>query len=194
MTPTNLPEPLKCPDSWKYPEAWNDRYEKKHGLGYLSKICKHNGAGFHIMYFIYHYGEVALTKIKTQNLFIKRITIGTVDPSTVRDHDIDWQSGATWVRLNEDWEELFEIYNAKKAPEDILKILDEVKAFMNAGQLHCQSLLQYLANARAEIEQKEEIEREQELLQQRQQANKWDLIDEEHSKVVEGLSTCFQTI
>lgn len=186
MTSTNLPEPLTCPDSWKYSGKWQDQYENSHGNDYLSKMCKHSSAGFRIMYYICYYGEVALTKIKTQNLFIKRITAGTVNSTTIRDKDIDWQSGATWLRLHENWEELFEIYNAKKAPADILEILDEVKTFMNKGQLHCQSLFQYIADARADLEQKEEMEREQELLQQSQQPSKWDLIDEQHSKVVEG--------
>ena len=55
---------------------------------------------------------------------------------------------------------------------------------MTEGQLHCQSLLQYLASTRAELEQKKEMEREQEIQQVR--SNKWDLIDIEHSQVTDG--------
>lgn len=188
MTLISLPEPLQCPDSWKYPEEWKDRYEKKHGLGYLSGVCGHSEAGFNILYYIYYYGEVALTKIKTQNLYIKRLAEGRVDPTEIGDYDIDWQSGATWVRINEHWEELFEIYNAKLAPADILSVIDEVKEFMDAGQRHCQSLLLYLNNAREVLENQRAAEREQEDIRQILEArsSKWDLIDVTHSKLIEG--------
>jgi len=190
MIRTNLPEPLPTPNSWKYTKTWKEGLEEKHGLDYLSQICKHSGAGFQIMYYICHYGEVALTKVKTQNLFIKRIAAKTVNPTEVRDIDIDWQSGSTWVRLQETWDELFEIYNAHMAPPDILIVLNEVKAYIDDGQSHCGKLLQYIAAARLDLEQKKEREREQELQQQKelQQAltRKWDLIDQEHSRVTEG--------
>lgn len=184
MTLINLPEPMQCPDSWKYTKEWQDQYIKKHGYDYLSKMCKHSDAQFQIMYYIYEKGEMALTKIKTQNLFIKRIAAGTADPADIRDHDIDWQSGCTWIRLDEMGQAVFEIYNAQLAPTDILKILGEVKAFMIAGQSHCKALLRYLANAR---EQKE-LEREQARLQVKKQGrtNKWDVIDVKHSEVTEG--------
>jgi hypothetical protein len=201
MTQTNLPKPLQCPDFWKYSKAWEARYDEKHGDDYLSEICKHREASFNIFYYICTYGEMALTKIKTQNLFIKRITAGTLDPTTIEDMDIDWQGGHTWVSLNESREELFELYNAHRCPADILAIIDEVKSFMIKGQLHCQSLLQYLAGARADLEQKKGMEREQErlreeqellreeqeLLREREQArsSKSDLIDEKHSRATE---------
>lgn len=184
MTPNNLPEPLRCPDTWKYSDAWQKNYEKKNGLDYLSEKCEHSLAQFYIVNsYINGSGQTALDKIKKQNLIIKRLHSGTVDPTEVSDYDVDgWHT--TWAKLNEQREEVFAVYNAQKAPLDILEILDEVKAFMNEGQLHCQSLLQYLVNARAELEQKEEMEREQEIQQER--ANKWDLIDVEHSHVTEG--------
>jgi hypothetical protein len=169
MTQNNLPKPLQCPDFWKYTKEWENRYEEKHGLYYLSEICKHREASFNILRYICTYGEMALTKIKTQNLFIKRIAAGTLAPTTIGDYDIDWQGGHTWIRLNEFREELFEIYNAHRCPADILAIIDEVKSFMNEGQLHCQSLLQYLAGARADLEQREEMEREQERLIEEQE-------------------------
>lgn len=169
MTSTNLPEPLKCPDSWKYGGNWQSNYADKHGHDYLAKKCKYGLADWHIMGFICSSGERALTQIKKQNLIIKRLNACTTDPTQIRDYDVD---GEMWVKLNNEWEELFEIYNAQKAPVDILDIIDEVKTFVNEGQLHCQL--------------KEELEREQELLQQRQQPSKWDLIDEKHSRVLEG--------
>lgn len=195
MTSINPPKPLPCPDSWKYTQDWKDRYEEKHGEDYLSKMCKHSEAGFNIMYYICDMGEIALTKIKTQNLVIKRINTGKVDPTEISDFDIDWQSGHTWARLDEHRDELFEIYNANMAPADILRILDEVKTFMNSGQLHCQSLLRYLADARAAFDQQkaalnhqEEMERVKTNLQimEQSRANKWEAIDVKHSKVTDG--------
>ena len=184
MDSINLPEPMQCPDAWMYTDEWRDQYIKKQGDGYLSKMCKHRDAEFEILRYICERGEMALTKIKTQNLFIKRITAGTADPSEVRDHHIDWQNGFTWNHLDETGQAVFEIYNAQMAPADILRVLGEVKDFMNAGQLHCQSLLRYLANAR---EQKQ-LEREQANLQLTKQGrtNKWDVIDVKHSEVTEG--------
>jgi hypothetical protein len=167
-----------------YTDEWSGQYIKKQGDGYLSKMCKHRDAEFQIMYYICRMGELALTKIKTQNLFIKRIAAGTADPADVSDHDIDWQNGFTWTRLDEQGQGVFEIYNAQMAPADMLRILGEVKSFMNAGQLHCQSLLRYLAETR---EQKA-LEREQAHLQLMKQGrtNKWDVIDVKHSEVTDG--------
>jgi hypothetical protein len=195
MTSIILPEPLPCPDSWKYNQEWQDQYEEKNGMDYLSKMCKHSEAGFRIMYYICDMGEKALTKIKTQNLVIKRITANTVDPTKVDidpvfaiKYSIDGPGDYTWASLDESRDALFEVYNAQMAPADILRILDEMKAFMNAGQIHCQSLLRYLADARAAFDQQKEMEREQSNLQLMQQmrASKWAAIDEKHSKVTEG--------
>ncbi|MCL5024455.1 MAG: GIY-YIG nuclease family protein [Nitrospirae bacterium] len=189
MTSTTLPEPLQCPDSWKYPKEWQDQYEQKHGYDYLSKVCKHSHAGQEILFFISYLGEVALTKIKTQNLFIKRFAAGTTKPTEVDIRDIDWPgSTVSWAGIHSTWETLFEIYNAQKAPADILTILDEIKAFMNAGHLHCQSLLQYIAQVREALAKQKETEREQAELQilQQRRTSKWERIDVEHSKVNEG--------
>lgn len=186
MSLTGLPEQLDCPDSWKYTEEWQEKYERTYGLDYLDKICRHSSAGHKIMYYICNMGEMALTKIKTQNLYIKRINAGTIDLSRIGELDIDWQSGHTWVRLHEDWEELFEIYNASKAPKDIVKIIDEVKTFMDAGQSHCQALLKYIANA-IEDQNKSKMEKREEARRQiMQQRHKWEAIDIDHSKVEEG--------
>jgi hypothetical protein len=187
-TRSSIPEHLACPDAWKYTEAWQERYERKHGLDYLSSVCKHSGAGFSIMYFICRYGELALTKVKTQNLFIKRISSGKVDPRTISDRDIDWQSGATWEKLDYKWDELFEIYNAKMAPPDILNILNEVRAFMLAGESHCRSLLQYLTDARVALKHQDEIDDEAALIHEplQKRPDKWELIDSQNSRVTDG--------
>lgn len=187
MNSSDPPMLLECPDSWKYTEEWQKRYEKAHGHDYLSKTCKHSNASFQIMYYICNLGEIALTKIKTQNLIIKRLTTGLVDPRRVHEHDIDWQSGSTWARLEEQWEELFEIYNVGMAPVEILRIIQEVKTFMDRGKLHCQSLLQYLVKAKAVLDQQETKRREAQRQEtQQRQGSKWERIDVEHSKVTEG--------
>lgn len=194
MTATKLPEPLRCPESWKYTEEWQAEYEKEHGHDYLSKVCKHTWANHEIMFYITYTGESALTRIKKQNLFIKRFTKGTANPAKVTDsetREIDWPgSSASWEGLQKKWEELFEIYNADKAPSDILKVLHEVKAFIDAGQSHCQELLQYIVEKKADLAKQEEADREQQYLQQMQQrqaqADKWKVIDVENSKVTEG--------
>lgn len=113
---TELPEPLQCPESWKYTKEWNDAYAQAHGNDYLSKRCRHSGADFQIMYYIYCHGEGALTQIKKQNLLIKRIAAGTVSVAQIRENDI----GSGWAYFYEWWEELFAIYNAHLAPPDIL--------------------------------------------------------------------------
>ncbi len=133
------------------------------------------------MYHICNMGEMALTKIKTQNLFIKRIATGAVNAADVNDHEIDWQSGHSWAHLEQEKQALHEVYNAQLAPEDILKILDEVETFMNAGQSHCLLLLQYLANMR---QQKYEQARSEIMLRAR--PGKWDVVDVKHSAVTEG--------
>jgi len=182
------PEPLQCPESWKYTREWENDYEKTHE--HLSKRCGHSGAQFRILYYIRGHGEEALTKIKTQNLFITRIAAGTVNVAQIRDSDIDWQSGCTWAHLNEQWEELFAIYNAHLAPPDILEILEEVHAFMDAGRLHCQSLLRYLADAKVALVRKQKDEEKRRLsLRKRslqQQPSLWDVIDRKHSQVPVG--------
>lgn len=185
MTQINLPEPLQCPDFWKYTEEWQDRYNEKHGYHYLSEICKHRDASFQVLHYICTYGEMALTKIKTQNLFIKRIKSGTIDPTTIYDTDIDWQGGHTWVRLLEARDELFELYNAHRCPQEILAIIEEVKSFMEEGQVHCQSLLKYIACVQSDLEQKEELEREQKRLLQEQEFLKYEeeeILREEQEK------------
>jgi len=186
MSLIELPEPLACPDSWHYTSEWQEKHEEIKGFDYLSKICGHSNSGFRIMYYICDLGEMALTKVKTQNLFIKRISTNSLNPVDIGELDIDWQSGHTWKNLHQSWEELFEIYNASKAPPDILQILDEVKSFMDVGNIHCQALLKYISDARTIQKEQQVKEREEIRLKIVQQRNKWEAIDVVHSKVKEG--------
>lgn len=188
--PANLPPPLQCPESWKYTDEWEQGYKKTRGDGYLSKQCGHSGAQFQILYYLRSHGEQALTKIKNQNLLIKRISAGTVDVAKTREGDIEPQYGCTWAYLNGGWEELFAIYNAHLAPPDILESLEEVHSFIDAGRLHCQQILKYVEDWKAALTRKQKEEEEQALTPRRQsgqhQRGIWDLIDEKHSQVVEG--------
>lgn len=192
-----LPEKLKCADAWEYSEEWS----KKIDWELLSKVCKHSGATFHIRYYICDMGEMALTKIKTQNLYINRLETGAVETGSLRKGDFDWQGGHTWTRLNENWEELFELYNARLAPGDILAILKKVKAFMDAGQAHCNMLWQSILDERTAAQQFFEEKREKDRLEmfrlaaerlakahERDAARhaKWDSINVKHSNVREG--------
>lgn len=186
MSLTELPKPLDCPDSWHYTGEWQEKYEETNGFDYLSKICRHSEAGFQIMYYICDLGEMALTKVKTQNLYIKRINNNSLNPKDIGELDIDWQSGHTWKNLHQRWEELFEIYNASKAPPDILRIVDEVKSFMDVGNIHCQALLQYISHVRKIQKEEQAKEREETRLKIIQHRNKWEAIDVVHSKVKEG--------
>jgi T5orf172 domain len=160
MNSTNLPDPLPCPEFWKYNDEWENQYKDKYGFDYLSNLCKHGDAGFRIMRYIQNSGEKALTQIKRQNLFIKRFKAETANPLEVRTSEIE---ESFWTYCQNEWEELFEIYNANLAPKDVAKILVEVKAFMDAGQLHCQLLLQYLDEARIQLGKQQEVERAAEL-------------------------------
>jgi hypothetical protein len=186
MNLIELPEPLNCPDSWHYTSEWQEKYEDINGFDYLSKLCGHSDSGFRIMYYICDLGEMALTKVKAQNLFIKRISTNSLNPVDIGELDIDWQSGHTWKYLHQSWEELFEIYNASKAPPDISRIVDEVKSFMDTGNIHCQALLKYVSNAKAIHKEQQVKEREEARLKITQHRNKWEAIDVAHSKVKEG--------
>lgn len=190
MASIALPNQLQCPGLWAYSEEWVAQYREQRGFDYLSKVCKHSKADFEIIYYICNMGEMALTKVRTQNLFIKRLVSGAVSPKQICDHDIDWQSGHTWARLDEMWEELFDIYNANMAPEDIQTILKEVNCFINSGKAHCQELLRYLADTKAEMDRQDQIaiERELESTQQlkQQETEKWMEIDIKHSNVTQG--------
>lgn len=131
---------------------------------------------------------MALTKVKTQNLYIKRLAAGKIDPRKIQESDINWQSGHTWVALQETREELFEVYNADLAPADILLILDEVGQFMDAGQKHCQALFEYLSNTQEALEMKKEAayDTAHAASSTQRQATDWELIDAKHSAVTEG--------
>lgn len=185
---TKLPEILACPTSWKYDEKWWQRYLKGIKPDALLIACKHSSTEFKIGHFICDLGEVALTKLKTQNLYVKRLKAGTATPSSIGPHDIDWQSGHTWLNLLQSWEELFEIYNASQAPADIKEIISEVKTFMDTGQSHCQALLQYIEESRlAKVQAQEQNYERQNTQNSRGPSDaKWKDIDIAHSKVVEG--------
>jgi hypothetical protein len=190
MNEVPLPEPMDCPISWKYPECWGEKLKEEHGYSYLGEACGHSGADFAIIYFICQMGEMALTKVKTQNMFIKRLADGTSLAKNIRPDDIDWQSGHTWERLDEMWEALFEIHNAQLAPRHIQVVIQEVRDFMLLGRQHCEALFGHLA---AEVEPKaptisfeEYLQRSLEQIQESAPKNKWDIIDEKHSSVAEG--------
>ena len=185
MPPNNLPEPLQCARSWKYSEEWQQQYQDEHGADYVSKACEHSHAGFQIMFYICGMGEIALTQIKTQNLFIKRITSGKIDPGKVDENSLDWQK---WTTFQDSKEALFEIYNAELAPADILSIIDEVGSFMDEGQKHCQAIFEYLEVARSAIQRREDSEDEARRAVSFQQNRnvEWKLVDERHSRTTDG--------
>lgn len=189
MTILDLPKPLECPRSWKYTEDWCKKYNDKHGADYLSDICKHSSAGFRIMYAISEKGEMALTKIKTQNLYIKRLSAGSIDPRKIDDSDIDWQSGATWIALQEYMEELFDVYNADLAPPEIQSILRETGIFINQGQKHCQELLLYISNSQHLLTEKDEAANEalRNLSSTRKSTADWQLVDAKHTAITDGI-------
>jgi hypothetical protein len=177
----NLPQPLQCPDSWKYTKEWDNNYEKAHGTDYLSKRCGHSLAQIRLLYYIYGHGEGILTTIKKQNLLIKRIAAGTANVAEVKGEGM-------WDYYDEKWEELFAVYNAHLAPPDILEIIKEVHELAEAGRLNYRSLLQYADNARSAIERKKQETEEPMLPPQGRQNRRpsWDLVEEKHSKVLEG--------
>lgn len=187
MTNTDLPEALPCPKAWKYTEKWKDEYQEKNGYRFLGNVCEHSEADFKILYHICEMGEVALTKIKTQNLYIKRLASGSIDVTKIGGHDIDWQSGHTWVALLHSCEELFDVYNAEQAPDEILALIREVETFMLQGQKHCIALLNFIAET---VEQKHQARIALRDSPQRQSvhidSSEWAAVDERHSAVTSG--------
>jgi len=179
---------LECSPSWQYNEKWWQHYVKGQEADFLSIACDHSSAEFRIGYFIYDLGEMALTKIKTQNLYIKRLNTGSAKPSEIGPHDIDWQSGHTWLNLIQSWEELFDIYNANKAPTEIQSIIAEVKAFMDTGSSQCQALLSYIDEARQGETALREAEAVSSSARKKQIPNdqKWLEIEIANSKVTDG--------
>ena len=189
---------MDCSISWKYPESWVDRLKEERGHTFLSEACGDSGADFAILYYICQMGETALTKVKTQNLFIKRLERGASLAKNIRRDDIDWQSGTTWERLDEMWEALFEIHNAQLAPQDIQLVIQEVRNFMLLGRQHCDALFAHIA-ATVEpvppvLSEEEQIQRGIEELSAAMRKGKWDVIDEKHSTVTEGFVYVLENI
>lgn len=188
-SPASLPEILPCPGSWNYDELWWDNYIRKHEASYLAKLCRHSSAEFKIGYFIRDLGEAALTKVKTQNLFIKRLKVEKIAPGAIGPHDVDWQHGRTWAYLLQYWEELFDVYNADKAPPDLREVMSEVKIFIDAGHTHCEALLSYIEAAKTiawEQERRREVDSEPRSQGAQSPNDKWNEIDIAHSKVTHG--------
>lgn len=198
MSAPTLPEPLACPPSWKYTEAWADEYNDEHGYDYLNQICGHSRARFNILYFIWSYGEDSLTKVKSQNLLIKRLANSTKSTKDIDDSDCEGGTDPSWNRIDEIWEELFEIYNAQLAPPDIVALLNEVHGFMVEGSRHSEEILRYVKAEQEENAPKPmglstylKIDPDLELnrrraVQREATQSKWDGIDEKHSHVAEG--------
>ena len=183
-----LPEILPCPISWKYDKEWQAQYEKQHDDKYqchLNKICKHSSAHAKIMEFICQWGEFALTQIKKQNLTIKQIADGTVDPVHFRPNDLSVQNrynATAWDYIAEYRDELFAMYNASLAPADILQILQEIDNLCANGRSHHHAILRFIANAKEGAALHKSSQQKELLLRN----GKWDAIDEKHSKVKEG--------
>lgn len=200
MSPNELPELLPCPDVWKYNNDWSQKYEAENVS--LSNVCQHSNAQFQILYFVTKGGQDAIDKIKRQNLYIKRITRGESDPwDTANGRSIEELINSVWGWPRSQFEELFEIYNAGKAPSEIQQILVEVKALIDAGKLHFEQILKHIFEKRAalaterqnarlsasqEAVDKLKKARRPETPNKHQQPSLWDTVDIKHSKVTEG--------
>lgn len=188
MTAANLPEPMDCPISWKYSTDWEEEFNGRYGKDSLNKICRHTDAGKKITWYITHYGEMALTKVKTQNLAIKRLVTNEPTAEAVQAAQRNLYGGHLWEDLVYFGEELVEVYNANLAPSEVIEILTEVQAFMREGQRHGMALSSYLKEMNDNYILENSVRRNLQGTSRLRGQRKvdWDAVDHKHSAATAG--------
>lgn len=163
MPTTPIPEQFVCPTVWKYSVIWVREFEDANGYDFLATICQHRDAHRRIVYYISNLGETALTKVKKQNFIIQRLLEGKTKVEDLAPYKVDGSNSDSWESLRNDGEELFALYSAELSPAPVRRIIDEVKAFIEAGEAHCAALLRHIADRTLEIQKAKQAEFEQRL-------------------------------
>lgn len=177
------------------------QFEQVNDYDFLATICQHRDAHRKILYYISNLGETALTKVKKQNLVIERLHHGRTREEDVASYEIDGINGDAWKDLRNAGEELFALYNAELAPASVRLIIDEVKAFMDAGEVHCTALVEHIAGTTQAVRKAREVAFEQRLLMDPaarlldqfagRARSSGELIDAKHSQVEMGFVYIF---